>query len=184
MPKMTLDIWYLKMIPAEFRVNMPTDFTSAVMQLTCHQHQETTCCTWQVHSLAAVQAGSEFFDVGLFPVAHRATHINTIHTQTAIPNILEKVVILDQCHPTEHSAVMSSLHFQYGSYQSYVTTKHLKCGQWDGGVEFLILMNLHLNKPHEASSYPIRQCSSGSPRQTHSFYFSCESSPLDLTSPK
>lgn len=36
----------------------------------------------------AVQEESELFDVGLFPVAHRATQIDTIHTQTAIPNIL------------------------------------------------------------------------------------------------
>lgn len=114
---MTLDIWYLKMIPIEFKLSMPTDFTSVVIQLTCRSAPGNHSL---VHGrftvLHAVHEETEFFNAGLFPVAHRATQIDTTHTQTAIPNVLEEAVILDHCHPTEHSVVMNSLHFQYSSY--------------------------------------------------------------------
>ena len=71
---MTLDIWYLKMIPIEFRLSMPTDFTSVVIQLTCRSAPGNHSL---VHGrftvLHAVHEGTEFFNAGLFPVAHRAT---------------------------------------------------------------------------------------------------------------
>lgn len=67
-PRTTLDIWYLKMILPEFRISMPTDSTSVVMQLTCHSAQSN-------HSLVrarfmivhVIQGETEFFKDSTLP---------------------------------------------------------------------------------------------------------------------
>jgi hypothetical protein len=47
---------------------------------------------------------------------------------------------LEQCYQTEHSRSIDTpiCAIQYGSYQPFIPTKHLKWGSCDWGSEFLI----------------------------------------------
>lgn len=114
-PKMTLDIWYLKMILMEFRISMPTEFTPVLMQLTCHSHNVTTApytavsrsCTWLKERQSSFY--SQWLTDQLRLVPSKLTE--------QFPKPLEGSVILDQFCPAELFAMMEEFcPVQHGSY--------------------------------------------------------------------